>query len=405
MAPDARGGLLCAASAQQTLLCKRVLPNAVRDGVLEEVGSMMLGAPGAEEAAMREEYEALRGFGADVAWWGAPELAALHGREAGWACGILFPNDARVDSLAYVRGLVADAEACAGCRVRAVAHAPALVDVRDEPGAGPGGGVVAVFADGTRLRAAHAVVATNGLYLDMNLAGLVTPRWSYFLAVPHPVDAAAAARAEGGAPRAAACPGDDRGGVPPTLRGGAADAAASAPPPLRMGGRSSLNFFTYGFAYDWAVTRGVLRISGLDHISALKPPRAAHQARLLAEWVLAKYPYTRAMLCPAGEGAEDAVHGRFVYGVYAETPDALPIVGVPREGSRVCYVVGCNAAGQSVLSYAASIVPGLLGCVRRRASAPKRGGGRASERACATRAHADTMICPTRTWGTRGSLR
>jgi glycine/D-amino acid oxidase-like deaminating enzyme len=49
------------------------------------------------------------------------------------------------------------------------------------------------------------------------------------------------------------------------------------------------------------------------------------------------------------------------YGVYSETPDAVPLVGQVSPHSRVCYLLGCNALGQAVLSYAATLVPGLLG--------------------------------------------
>jgi hypothetical protein len=49
------------------------------------------------------------------------------------------------------------------------------------------------------------------------------------------------------------------------------------------------------------------------------------------------------------------------YGVYSETPDHMPLVGVPHPDSRVCYLLGCNAWGQASLSFASSLVPSLLG--------------------------------------------
>ncbi len=36
-------------------------------------------------------------------------------------------------------------------------------------------------------------------------------------------------------------------------------------------------------------------------------------------------------------------------------------MGKPRPDSRVCYLLGCNALGQSILTYAGLLVPGLLG--------------------------------------------
>ncbi len=36
-------------------------------------------------------------------------------------------------------------------------------------------------------------------------------------------------------------------------------------------------------------------------------------------------------------------------------------MGKPRPDSSVCYLLGCNALGQSILTYAALLVPGILG--------------------------------------------
>jgi len=35
--------------------------------------------------------------------------------------------------------------------------------------------------------------------------------------------------------------------------------------------------------------------------------------------------------------------------------------GRTSDASKVCYLLGCNAWGQAVLSYTATLVPGLLG--------------------------------------------
>lgn len=94
------------------------------------------------------------------------------------------------------------------------------------------GGVVATFADGSVVSAKQAVVATNGLFLNMDLAGLLVPCWSYFVALPHPVDTLAAA-----APVAKV---RDPRGTAGLLRG-----------------VSSQNFFTYGFTHDWCALAAV----------------------------------------------------------------------------------------------------------------------------------------------------
>ena len=48
-------------------------------------------------------------------------------------------------------------------------------------------------------------------------------------------------------------------------------------------------------------------------------------------------------------------------GVYSETPDLLPIFGSTRPESAVCYIVGCNAWGQAIMSALGDMVPAALG--------------------------------------------
>jgi len=97
------------------------------------------------------------------------------------------------------------------------------------------------------------------------------------------------------------------------------------------------------------LTKGYLRCSGEDHFSALKAPRAIERCQALAKWALAHYPYL------VTDGWD------YRYGVYSETPDKCALVGTPHPESKVCYLLGCNASGQAPLSFAASLVPGLLG--------------------------------------------
>jgi glycine/D-amino acid oxidase-like deaminating enzyme len=85
-----------------------------------------------------------------------------------------------------------------------------------------------------------------------------------------------------------------------------------------------------------------------EHVHA-QPPRWQQRCASLAEWCFRKYPRYA--------GAKYSTH----YGVYSETPDSLPLVGSMSAGSPVCYLLGCNAWGQASLSYAATLVPHLLG--------------------------------------------
>jgi hypothetical protein len=112
----------------------------------------------------------------------------------------------------------------------------------------------------------------------------------------------------------------------------------------------SSNFYTFGFSRDWCVESNFVRISGEDHYSGLKCPRAKERNTNLASWGYNKYPYLDST-APYPE----------TYGIYSETADFLPLVGMTRNSSAVCYMVGCNAWGQSSLSAIAGMAPALLG--------------------------------------------
>jgi glycine/D-amino acid oxidase-like deaminating enzyme len=182
---------------------------------------------------------------------------------------------------------------------------------------------------GIRVRSKYVVLATGGLSVDPSLAGVLTPCWSYLVGIADP-------RLSPSSPLPEAVP-----------AAGAAAAALDFP--------HSPNLFTWGFTHDWCMTGGHLRISGEDHFSALKPPRMQQRCAALAQWTVEKYPY----LAGGADGALPEYAQR--YGVYSETPDSVPLVGLPYRGARVCYLLGCNAWGQASLSYAASLVPGMLG--------------------------------------------
>lgn len=304
----------------QRSLCKKLFTPADTSLVLEEAGSVLL-AEAKDEANLREEYSLLRELGVDdVEIWDRAKIIALHGEASGFVLGLYFPNDIRVDALAFARTVVKAAVDTG--RVELISHTPSLETVVDV--AIPSGrGVSLRFRDGTTLQAKQCVVATNALYLNKDLAGILTPCWSYFVTLPH----------------------------------GRGEKMVS-----NQTTQSSHNYMTYGFTHDWCVTKGKYRVSGADHFSALKPPRAFRRCGALATWSLGKYPYMESLLPGAKTSSiEERLEGRIVYGVYGETPDMLPLVGMTRPGSGICYLLGCNAWGQASLSAAASLVPGILG--------------------------------------------
>ncbi|KAL3815428.1 hypothetical protein ACHAXA_009173 [Cyclostephanos tholiformis] len=296
-------------------------------------------------------------------------------RAKNFGAGIWFPDDARIDSTAYARALL-NAAANIGRR-RGVGgggedgekfddddhhdddDAPAAVTIVENCSPmtsvatiAAGGGfdddidcnlinrrhdsthhAEVRLANGRILQARHVIVATGGMHVDEHLAGLLTPRYSYLVALPHrPITPRFDHGCRYGCDGNDVTGNDDGGKSMMDMRG------------------DSPNFFTLGFSHDWCVESNFVRISGEDHYSGLKRPRSALRCHNLATWGYDKYPYLDANVPYLQR-----------HGVYSETSDYLPLVGTPYSSSRVCYMVGCNAWGQASLSALASSAPALLG--------------------------------------------
>jgi glycine/D-amino acid oxidase-like deaminating enzyme len=117
------------------------------------------------------------------------------------------------------------------------------------------------------------------------------------------------------------------------------------------------NFFTWGFlSHDFCFSNGRIRVSGEDHFSAFKDPMVRARCAKLAKWTRQQYG------CDLIDGTNILDYNAYPqeYGVYSETPDMVPLVGSLTEDSRIFYLLGCNAWGQTILSYCSSLVPALL---------------------------------------------
>lgn len=281
-------------------LAKKLLSEPA--GQVKQLGSLMVCEADRVER-LRTEYDTLQRLGCLCEWWEKDRVEAAHGQSAKFAAGICFAGDARIDSATYARSLL-DAVAKSGALTlrEACPRMVSVATVNDDL-------VEIRLADGEILHARKAIVATGAMHIDAQLAGILTPRYSYLVALPH--------------------------GNPGR---GAGMAAPDSP-----------NFFTFGFSHDWCVDENFVRMSGEDHFSALKSPRSEERCGRLAQWARDKYPYLE---------SGDNFPAR--YGTYSETADFMPIVGTTTDKSRVCYMVGCNAWGQSSLSAAAAMAPALL---------------------------------------------
>lgn len=354
----------------QKSLAAKVLEN--KDNI-RHFGSLYL-AYEDDEADLREEYNTLRELGCDdISWVSKEELTsstpsddsapcAFTGVPSAFHCGISFPNDAIIDSQAYAASLIRAAVATGN--VSLFENAPKVTSVSTVE---DGLSAMTRLIDGTTVTSQHIVLATGGLFAEPGLAGIMRPCWSYLVALQHPT-LKAAKDGEKSVDNQITMKTSPFGTFPALNGTGAAF--------------NSQNMFTWRFTHDWSWTNGAVRVSGEDHFSAFKAPREKERCHNLASWVKACYPDVWPSLTSnsSSHNSDSSIESRSrsnaettdesgeteheyptQYGVYSETPDAVPLIGQTHPGSRICYLLGCNAWGQAVMTYSASLVPALLG--------------------------------------------
>lgn len=280
----------------------KLLPSP--DKQLKQMGAIMV-APPEHEEALEDEWKILTKAGCVVEKLDEKQVIARTGEASGFSAGLLFPNDAIIDSSAYAKCLLKQAENISTVTIRE--GSPSVVDISD----GSDGSNAAVrLSNGEVIEAENIVVATGAFFHNGPLAGLLKPCYSYLVAMPQ---------------------------TDPTLANG-------------MQYPTSPNLYTYGFSHDWCMIDGVCRMSGEDHFSALKLPYTDQRCKSLAAWTYRRFPQLDRNVPYTGR-----------HGIYSETPDFLPIFSKTTAESSVCYIVGCNAWGQAILSCLGNIVPAVLG--------------------------------------------
>ena len=283
-------------------LARKLLPNP--DQQVKQNGSLMV-CEADRSDRLQQEFNFLQNLGCPCEWWDEERVIEAHGSSAGYVAGIWFPQDARIDSVSFAKSLLDGAFKTGHLTLRD--QCSPVIDIQNDDSRSH---AVIRLEDGECLEAKQVIVATGGMFFDKQLAGILTPRYSYLAALAH---------------------------IDPGPLGG-------------MDAPDSANFFTLGFSHDWCVENNFVRISGEDHYSGLKSPRAKQRCGRLAQWGWTKYPYLEF-------GADYPA----TYGIYSETPDFMPLIGKTDPESCVCYMVGCNAWGQASLSAAAALAAPLLG--------------------------------------------
>ncbi len=293
-----------------------------REERIKELGSYYVGSTERDETEFKREFEILSSLMTTedgLEWCDAKRLSSVEGMSSDFSCGIYFPRDAVIDSSGYAKVVMeylvkkgkGKTEFWPDTTVRSIDTQAngEIVCLQMENG------------DGHRnITARKVVVATGALrrFQGQNdrLNGLMKPCYSYLVHVP-----------------------------------------TNTGPQAHKGDYCSPNFFTWGYTHDWCFTKGKVRISGEDHFSAYKSPKVEERCERLSRWTLDRYK--------CGDMYTDEEIAAFPkqYGLYSETVDMVPIIGTLMEENEqnICYLLGCNAWGQTILSYCASLVPGLLG--------------------------------------------
>jgi glycine/D-amino acid oxidase-like deaminating enzyme len=292
----------------QKALAKQVLQ--VPQEQLLELGSFYIGYE-KDEDELRREFDMLRSLGCtDIEWYDKYLLERIQGCSPDFYCAIFFPKDGVIDSSSYAKGLLNVVQTTGAARLfmetKVTRVTTTIRENNKEPTA------LVELESGARIFCKHAVVATGGLFQMPQLCGILTPCYSYLVHVP-----------------------------------------ISRPAGDRQVCKYSSNFFTWGFSHDWCWTHGKVRCSGEDHFSAYKPPLVSERCASLIRWTQKTYSNESQSQVDLNDIPQQ-------YGVYSETPDSVPLVGHIGSESRVCYLVGCNAWGQTVLTYCASLAPALL---------------------------------------------
>ena len=318
---------------------------------LKKLGSYYVGSTEQDEIELRREYDILSSLmdGNDsIEWCDVNRLSSVEGMSTDFCCGIYFPNDAVIDSSLYAKMLVehvvknseGNAEFWSDTTVQSI-----------DSQAGGGEKVTIKRHDEENqhtITAKHVVIATGALRISQHqeeiLNGLIKPCYSYLVHVPTTKSSRVAAHNSNSSNSSNSNDDDDDDDDDD--------------------GYCSPNFFTWGYTHDWCYTNGKIRVSGEDHFSAYKSPEVEERCNRLSRWTLERYG------CNNSYTDQEVSSFPKQYGLYSETVDMVPIVGTllmdqqqRKEEKRngICYLLGCNAWGQTILSYCASLVPGLLG--------------------------------------------
>jgi glycine/D-amino acid oxidase-like deaminating enzyme len=355
-------------AAKEGLELQKKLARELGDDLLSEMGTYYVCFPD-EYDELYEEYQFFKSLGESCQELEFMEsMDHIDGASKDFPYAIYFPLDAVIDSSEYVKRLLDRSRTISGSTTdddqqqqqqQPTAQVTTRFDTRvvqiQDRGIGPPEDpchscCTVTLSTGETLRAPHVIVATGALDPLPQLHGLLIPCYSYLAFVP--LDVVAPSPKSSMTGRHEHDEENEKEEVPRIIQ-------------------QSANFYTWSLGHDWCFDQGMVRVSGEDRMSAYKDPKVAERCGRMIAWIQERYSQQQLVLPPQSMGNNDnddkeneeipaAPPVQQQYGIYSETPDFVPLVGTRSDDSGICYLVGCNAAGQTILSYAASLVPKLL---------------------------------------------
>ena len=270
--------------------------------LVRRLGSLIVGH-GIQFKWIKEEHMAYQklGFRKDCKYFSRNEIHELYGNtKTAFDGGLFVPAEAIVAQNRYLETMIREANIhVETAKVMKIEEHPDYVTIKTEKRG--------------EISADQVVVATNGFfYEDEKLRDLLKPVWDFII-----------------------CYKDPGPNTPNTWN-------------------FKNNFYYWTRQYDEELKESVLMIGGESRPVKNGNTRYSVDEKkalgILERWTNKVFPRTK-------DKRPVAIH----FGIFARTPDRVPIVGKFSEGSRVSYIVGCNGDAHSAFTYSASLMPGLLG--------------------------------------------
>lgn len=274
------------------------IADEITAGLYRREGSLMVGTTAQLSLLKQEKYAyENNGFKQNLAYYTQKEIGSLY-PGTNFQNGLFISDDAILDNKRYIAGLENKLKE-AGVFIAENTKVTGITETKE--------GFIVQTDNRGEISADYAVLATNGMYIDKNLEGLLENRWAFV-----------------------ACYEDIGVNTPNTW--------------------NAEKEWHY-----WARQDNVLMIGGEDRPVLEGNTRSYvfkcdDPTEKIQIWAKKTFP-------SIAQKPRIAEH----FGIFAYTSDKIPIIGKFDQNSRISYIVGCNGCLASLMAFGASLLPGILG--------------------------------------------